>query len=98
MSLPLWTPAVVIAVTASLLTAVGGFAGGVVGARFGRWAVAVGGVVLVVVAVSIPAQHLSDRSSDRTAASYGMSAGDSRPATLDIAYSISRAIWAHRSS
>lgn len=98
MSLPLWTPVVTISVTAAVLTAAGGVAGHVIGAGFGRWAVAVGGVVLLVVAVSIPAQHLSDRSSGRAAAPHAVSAGDERPATRAITYSISRAIWAHRSS
>lgn len=88
MSLPLWTPAVVIAVTASLLTAVGAIAGGVVGARFGRWAVAVGGVVLLVVAVSIPVQHLADQPAVGEAVGQGTAGGFERRATTDIAYSI----------
>jgi putative Mn2+ efflux pump MntP len=98
MSLPLWAPAAAIAVTAALLTAVGGLAGGYVGARFGRWAVAIGGAVLLVVAVSIPVQHLADAAPDRPAGRHGRKVEDRRPATRDITHSISRAICPHRSS
>jgi putative Mn2+ efflux pump MntP len=76
MSLPLWTPVIAIGITTAVLTTTGGVAGRVIGPRFGRWTVAAGGVVLLVVAVSIPVQHLSDRSSDRAAAPRAVSAGD----------------------
>jgi putative Mn2+ efflux pump MntP len=54
----IWGPSVVIGIVAATMTAVGMTFGSRVGARFGKWAERVGGLVLVGIGVRILVSHL----------------------------------------
>ena len=58
MDLGIWVPAAVIALITAVLSAIGVQAGSRVGTRFGRKAEAVGGAVLLGLALKIPLEHL----------------------------------------
>ena len=55
----IWTPSIVIGVVCAILTALGVRFGGVFGPRFGRWAEACGGLVLIGIGLKILISHLT---------------------------------------
>ncbi len=55
----IWLPSIVIGLVAASLTAVGIGFGSRIGPRFGRWAEAVGGCVLILIGLRILLSHLS---------------------------------------
>ena len=59
MQISVWLPAAVIGVVAAALTVVGFRFGASIGLRWGRWAEAVGGCVLLFIGVKILVSHLS---------------------------------------
>lgn len=54
----IWVIAASIGFTTFVLTTIGMLIGGVVGARFGKWAEVVGGIVLIGIGVAILVEHL----------------------------------------
>jgi len=55
----IWTPAVVIGITASLLTVAGMLLGGKVGQIWGKRVEIIGGMVLIGIGIKILVEHLS---------------------------------------
>ena len=55
---PIWGPSIVIGLVAGMLTMLGIRFGSQIGARFGRWAEVVGGLVLIGIAIRVLALHL----------------------------------------
>lgn len=53
-----WLPSVVIGVITAALSAIGVLFGGRIGSRWGRWAEAVGGVVLILIGLKIAVEHV----------------------------------------
>jgi putative Mn2+ efflux pump MntP len=54
----IWTPSVVIGVTAGLLTLIGTMVGSRLGSRFGRWMEIAGGVLLIAIGARILISHM----------------------------------------